>query len=183
MRVFKSDLSVSGINNLIKDLTDYKDSLEDKNRIFMEKLAEKGIKVCHDEQAQGDSHDFFSMVTFEMKWEDKTLCIIGRNSDLSRLHTLWYDGQGNEHRETINPILALEYGTAGLAIKGHKGSAAVTGNHVDDTEWYYYSELTSNGKPTELKYATAEEAHQPMYQAWFNMKMEIVKTAKEVFGK
>lgn len=179
----KIDLnSYKSIDDAIAQLQDYKNNLKSKTQIFLERLADKGITVCIN-SVQGDSHHFEEMVTFEKKWNDGVLYLIGRNDNLSGLHTEWYDGKGNFHTETISPILALEFGTAGLAIKGHGGSAAVTGNHIEDTEWYYYTDINENGKPINPHYATAEEAHEPMFKAWEEMVREVNSTAKKVFAE
>lgn len=177
---FKCELSVAGIRDLQKQLEAYKNTLEYRMKLVAEKLAQYGITMAYD-ASQGDSHKFSEMVKFSMEWQGKTLYLVGSNSDTSGLHTLWYDGDGNKHTETISPILALEWGTAGFAIKGHQGSAAVTGNHVSDTEWLYYSDIDENGNPINLKRATAEEAHEPMFKAYEYMESMIVRTVKEVF--
>ena len=119
--------------------------IEKKSKQVLIKLADKGIKVAK-QSAENDSHHFDKMVIFKKEWGNGYLCMIGANNNLGGLHTQWYDSEGNFHTETISPILALEYGTAGLAISGGfddgkhggKGSAAVTFNHIDSISWYYY---------------------------------------------
>jgi hypothetical protein len=178
---FKTNLSTNGIEELQKQLNNYvKNDLIRRTQIFIERLADIGIYIAV-KSAEGDSHHFDEMVTFEKKIGNMKVVIVGRNDDLSGLHTTWYDGEGNFHDETISPILALEYGTAGLAIKGHQGSFAVTGNHVSDTEWYYYEDVDGEGRPINPHYATAEEAHEPMFNAYMEMKNQIKDIARKVF--
>lgn len=176
------DISPKGIKDAIKQLEYYRDvTLPQKTKRFLEALADVGIKVAR-ASADGDSHHFDDMVVFEKVIDsDTSVTVVGRNDDLSGLHVQWYDGKGIYHEETISPILALEYGTAGYAIKGHKGTAAVTGNHVNDTSWYYYESLDENGKPTDKHYATAEEPHTPMYDARMEMVQQIRSIAKKIF--
>lgn len=179
---FKTDLSVSGIEKLQKELRNYQNKiLPRKTNEFLEALGEIGIRVAKDE-AYGDSHKFYQMVAFEKKVDNMTLVLIGRNDNVSGLHTEWYDSDGNYHDETISPIFALEWGTAAEAIGGYQGSFAVTGNHVNDSFWYYYEGIDENGNPINPHFATAEEANEPMYNAFLEMKKEIISTARKVFS-
>lgn len=178
---FTTDLSTKGIENLQKQLNDYLEKdLKRRTQIFIERLADIGIRVAI-QSAEGDSHHFDEMVTFEKEVGSMKVVLVGRNDNISGLHTTWYDGEGNFHDETISPILALEWGTAGLAIKGHQGSFAVTGNHTSDTSWYYYENVDGNGNPIDKHYATAEEAHEPMFNAYMEMKNQINDIARKVF--
>ena len=170
-------ITVIGTQGTIRKLENYKKSLETKSKQMLRKLADLGITVAKAE-ALNDSHKFYKMVTFKKKWNDGYLYLVGADSNLRGLHTEWYDAEGNHHTETISPILALEYGTAGKAIKGHQGSASVTGNHINDTVWYYYEGPNRTGRHL----ATAEEPHQPMYKAFLIMKKQIKQAAIEVFG-
>lgn len=172
-----NEITILGMKATINKIEKYKITLEKKTKKMLTKLASLGITVAQAE-AKNDSHHFDKMVVFKKEWNGGYLYLIGRNKGLRGLHTEWYDAEGNYHTETISPILALEYGTAGKAIKGHKGSAAVTRNHVDDKAWYYY-EGPNRTKPHK---ATAEEAHEPMYKAFLIMKKQIQLAASEVFG-
>lgn len=180
-KVISGGLSVAGIREIQKQLREYQNSIDYKMELIEERLAEVGIKIAY-ESSVGDSHKFSEMVTFSMEWQGKTLYLVGKNSNTAGLHIEWYDGKGEYHDETISPILALEWGTAGFAIKGHQGDAAVTENHVNDTEWLYYSDVDKNKNPINPKKATAEEPHEPMYKASLAMQKIITKTVKEVFS-
>lgn len=180
MKVIKGSLSVEGIKSIIVELEKLKQDIEIKTRQFSEMLADKGITVAF-EYAQGDSHKFCEMVTFTKEYKGKKVYLVGKNVDLSRLNTHWYDADGNEHEETISPILALEWGTAGRAIKGHQGTASVTGNHVTDTQWMFYTDIDGNGNPINPHIATAEEAHEPMFHAYEEMKNAIKDVARKCF--
>lgn len=178
-------IRVDGLNETIKKLKNKKQDIEKKSKQVILKLANKGIKVAR-ASSKGDSHHFDKMVIFKKEWQGGYICIVGANNKLGGLHTQWYDAEGNLHVETISPILALEYGTAGLAIsdgfedgaRGGQGSAGVTFNHIKDTSWYYYTDA----KGQHRKYATAEEAKQPMYNAFLEVKSQIKATINEVFG-
>ena len=170
----------NSITDVIKQLEDYKKELENKTKLFLEVLADKGI-IAAINSANRDSHHFDGMVTFEKKWGNGVLYLVGRNDNISGLHTEWYDSEGNYHNNVISPILMLEYGSAGLAIKGHGGSFAVTGNHINDTRWMYYEGIDDNGNPINPKVATAEEPHSPMLHAWEEMIQQIQVTAKEIW--
>lgn len=172
----RSCIEIQGIEDTVKKIETFRSDMVQKTLLACEKLADLGITIARAESLN-DSHKFYKMVVFEKRWRGGSLYMIGRNSDLSGLHTEWYDGDGNYHRETISPILALEYGTAGKSIKGYQGSAAVTGNHISDTTWYYYEDK----ERTKKHYATAEEARQPMYKALTIMRNQIKQVMNEVF--
>lgn len=177
MKKIEISLNSNSLEDAVKELMDYKADLIKKTNNFCEKLADIGIEVAVT-QADKDSHKFSEMVEFIKEWDGGYLYVIGRNSNLSGLHLEWWDGEGTYHTETISPILALEYGTAGLAIKGHKGSFAVTGNHINDEKWYYYDSPTLSSRHV----ASAEEPHEMMYHAAIEMKKQIKAVAKEVWG-
>lgn len=176
-------IQIEGLRNTIKKLENQRRDIEKKSKQVLNKLADKGISVAK-EAAADDTHHFSEMVVFKKEWEGGYLCLVGANDNLGKLRTQWYDSEGNYHTETISPILALEYGTAGLAIEGNiddrggRGKAAVTKNHTSDTSWYYYEDAKKNHRHK----ATAEEPHEPMYKAFLAMKRDIQLTISEVFG-
>lgn len=178
---FTSSLSVKGLRGLIADIEQYKQQYQEKKMIFIERLADFGITVA-EASAKGDSHHFDSMVVFEKKKDGNTIYIIGRNADLSQLHTEWYDSKGQYHQNVISPIAMLEFGSAGMAIKGFKGSYAVTGTSVNKKVWMYATELDEKGEPTGWEWASAEEPHEPMHKAFLEMQSQIFIVAREVFG-
>ena len=178
---FTSILSVDGINNLISQLNNYKSDLHRRTDLFINRLADYGISIAQ-MSAKGDSHHFDSMVVFEKKKDGNTIYIIGRNADLSQLHTEWYDSKGQYHQNVISPIAMLEFGSAGMAIKGFKGSYAVTGTSVNKKVWMYATELDEKGGPTGWEWASAEEPHEPMHKAFLEMQSQIFRVAREVFG-
>lgn len=185
-RKYVMRLNQESINRTIERINEYKNlTLPNKTQRFLNELAKVGIEmIVNIKETENDksAHHFFDMVTFRKHTKNGVIYIRGYNDNISGLHTHWYDAQGNPHDETISPILALEFGTAGLAIEGHQGTFAVTGNHVNDTEWYYYEELDENGKPTKKHKATAIEPKQPMYRAAEEMRKQIREVANKVFG-
>ena len=48
MKHLKITLDSKSINDAIRELEDYKQSLRDKNRIFIERLLDEGISVARD---------------------------------------------------------------------------------------------------------------------------------------
>jgi len=190
MREFKVDLSESGINKLIDDLNEYKDSLDDKAELFVQKLLDIGITRA--ESVPGISgtfgtHKMENYVYYTKEFEqsidgyDGFIVGVGMEFDVT-----W--GAHDEKHGSLNALKALEFGTAGLAlpptnvfgVTGGQGTNSQYG-HANDTEWYFL-ERDANGKVVRQT-ATAIKPTRPMMQAMEEMISQMNKIAKEVFSQ
>ena len=179
------ELSESGIEKLIKQLEDYKKSIREKNKLFLEKLAERGIEVAEAETAKG-THKMPGFISFrkEVETEDGvvTVYVIGEGQPFQ---SDWVDAFDEEHHDMVYPLSMLEFGSAGLAlerqtafgVEGGRGSFTHMG-HDNDIEWYVKRGDKKNNK---VRHATAIAPTRPMYHAAEKMRSEILDVMKEVF--
>lgn len=192
MRKFKATLNTKSIDNLIKELTEYKNSLPEKTRLLTEKLLEKGIVRAEIEKGIGGTfgtHHMEDYVTFEKRVDVTRYGCYGVLLGMGAvIESEWYGLDGEKRNGSISSILALEFGTAALAVpptskfggSGGQGTNSQYG-HANEFEWYFITGFKSDGKPI-YKYATAIAPSRPMLKASEEMMNEIKKTAKEVFS-
>ena len=190
MRKYKMNLTTRSIDNLIDELNDYSNSLDDKVKIFVDRLLEIGVKTA--ENVPGipgtfGSHKMENYVSFYKELDvEKDGCHgvmlgVGETFDVT-----W--GERGEKSGSINALLSLEFGTAALAVPkttkfgatGGKGTNSRYG-HQDDAEWYFAIGKDENGMI--WKKATAIHPTHPMMKASDEMLRQIKKVAKEVFSK
>jgi hypothetical protein len=180
-RVFKTDLSVKGIEQLKKDLLNYKNNiLEQKIREYVSKLLDIGIIVA---KANIDESPLGKYVTLSSTISaDKTGCkgiIIAKGEIKEEV-----DNNGNPY-PPFSTILAIEFG-AGIyhnetpnpnADKFGLGVGTFPGQtHAYQNTWFYWDEDEQLWKPTHGVKATM-----PMYNAQMAIMEQMVKVAKTIF--
>lgn len=192
MRKFKATLNTASINNLIKQLQSYRDSLPDKTQRFVDALLDKGIVVAEQNKGMGGTygtHKMENLVTFSKKLDASQYGCHGIMLGVGEtIYAKWFGIDGEERTGAINAITAIEFGTAEKALpptemfggSGGRGTNSKYG-HKDDTDWYFIVGFDENKKPI-YKHATAIKPTQPMAKASTEMVAQIRKTAKEVFG-
>lgn len=176
-KILKSDLSVSGVNNLVKELEKYRDSLTYKCRLLAEKLSEIGANVINakvDESPLGKYVTLQTDVTEEQAGCKAILIATGEVKE-------------QEGYAPFNTLLAIEFGAGihfnpipnpnagefGLGVGTFPGQT-----HAFEDYWFYWNEEQQKWLPTHGVKATM-----PMYNASLEIQKNIVKVAKEVFGK
>ena len=168
-KAIKCVLNASSLRQAVSDLNRYADGLMNKNELFAKRLSELGIPVIDDhiQMAQGDS--------------DKThytYIKLQRFQDYSRA-TLITEGKD---------LLFIEFGT-GVTYNGAAGASPhPKGEELGYTigsygkgqgknpYWYYIDESGVKHR----SYGT--QATFPMYAAWMEMKENVKRIAREVFG-
>lgn len=164
---------------------------------FMERLLEEGIKVARykaqDKDGTYGTHKMGRLVSFEKTVETSEGKIygilIGTGKDV--LGKYWVkDSSGNysEVAESINSLLAIEFGTAAKAlpkqeafgVTGGRGTLAKHG-HENHMGWYIVTDVDKN-EPVDWKFASAIEPTRPMYYAGLEMYEKVKEIGKEVFG-
>ena len=180
-RVFKTDLSLKGIEQLKKDLLNYKNNiLEQKIREYVSKLLDIGIivtKASIDESPLGKYVTLSSTIS-----ADKTGCkgiIIAKGEIKEEV-----DNNGNPY-PPFSTILAIEFG-AGIyhnetpnpnADKFGLGVGTFPNQiHAFEDTWFYWDEAEQLWKPTHGVKATM-----PMYNAQIEIMQQVVKVAKTIF--
>lgn len=176
-RVFKADLSVESLQNLIKQLEDYRDNvLPNKCRELASRLAQLGMTVA---QAKIDEAPLGKYVTLRMdissdKMETKAILIAtGQNKE-------------SEGFEPFNTLLAIEFGAGIYYNKTANPKADNLGFgvgtfpgqlHAFENGWYFWDEAEQK-----WRYTHGVKATMPMYEADMAIIRDVVKVAKEVFG-
>lgn len=176
-RTLKTDLSISGIKQLQKDLEKYRDSLTYKCKLLAEKLAKAGIKVAEtkiDESPLGKYVTIKTEITEEKAGCSAILIATGAVKE-------------SEGYAPFNTLLAIEFG-AGIhynktpnpnADKFGMGVGTFPGQiHAFEDGWYYWDD-----KEKEWRYTHGVKATMPMYNASTEIQQNIVEAAKKVFGK
>ena len=178
-KILKSDLSISGIKALQKELEKYKDSLTFKCRLLAEKLAESGIPVINENMAK-------AAFTVDEKG-------IQSGADPQHYTHVKLNSFGDYARADLivegKELLFIEFG-AGVYYNGAAGTSPhpkgeefgyVIGSygkgHGVQKVWGYYADSG------ELILTHGVEATMPVYKASLEIAQNVVKIAKQVFGK
>ena len=173
-RVFKTDLSRSGIADLRKQLVDYKNNvLQQKVDLLAKRLAEKGVAI-----AQTNIATYDAIFTGEL-----ISSIEARYGGSTKGSAVFYVVADSRH------AVFVEFGTGQLGLEGsypYPFPEGVEWNYntgktifeIADGQygWFYPAE---DGK----WYFTQGMPSRPfMYETAVELMTEIAKTAKEVFG-
>ena len=176
-KVFKSDLSVNGIEALKSQLLQYKDSLPIKCEKLVSRLLQSGVEVS---QARINESPLGKYVTVTTNISaNKMGC---KGVLLAKGAVKEQDGY-----EPFSVLLAIEFG-AGIHFNKKPnplissefpyGVGTFPGQtHAYQDTWFYWDENTQEWKPTHGVKATM-----PMYNADMEIIQNVVKYAKEVFG-
>lgn len=173
-RVFKTDLSRSGIADLRKQLVDYKNNvLQQKVDLLAKRLAEKGVAI-----AQTNIATYDAIFTGEL-----ISSIEARYGGSTKGSAVFYVVADSRH------AVFVEFGTGQLGLEGSYPYPFPEG-----VEWNYNTGKTifeiENGQygwfyPAEDGewYFTQGMPSRPfMYETAVELMTEIAKTAREVFG-
>ena len=157
----------SNITDVIRQLEQYRNTLEDKKRLFMEELAQIGIDVANIS---------YNTMLFD---GDRDVTVEGPE---------WIDDNTLVIKSSGTDVLFMEFGTGAMFGEGHpqaeefgygpgtwSDNEALGGKgHWDDPNgWYYEHGKKSWGNPP----------HMGMYDAGQKMRESIVEKAREVFGE
>lgn len=167
-RTFKAKLSTDSIRNLINDLKGYKHGLIDKQEVFINRLTEIGIPII-----------------------DERMFTAGDSDPTHYTHIEIQSFQGYMRARLVvegEDLLFIEFG-AGAHYNGAPGTSphplgAEMGYTIGSygygqgakDYWYY----VDDSGVARRSYGT--RASQPVYQAGLEMRRQMVKIAKEVFG-
>ena len=168
-KILKSNLSNRSIQNLIKELEEYKDVIVDKNDLFIKKLAETGIPVIelNISSVQGDSnknHNTYIKLNSYGDYSRATLVCEGRDILFIEFGSgIYYNGLVGTSLNPKGKELGYTIGSYGKG-KGKQNT------------WGYYSDSG------ELVLSHGTQATMPMYKASLEIKQKTIQIAKEVFG-
>ena len=172
MRTKLLNYSLNNIDDLIKYLEDYRDSLDDKCDLFVRRLAEIGLPIIDEREAaaKGDGEQGYNKSYMKVE-------AVGKGVFVAKLI---YEG---------TDVLFIEFG-AGVHYNGNPDSSPhpkgvemgyTIGNYSDkhkglQDSWFYRDEAGS------LERSFGTEATMPMYHASQEIIENIRKIAKQVFG-
>ena len=176
-KLFKSDLSVNGIEALKRQLLQYKDSLPIKCEKLVSRLLQSGIDVS---QAMINESPLGKYVTVATNISaDKMGCkgiLLAKGAvkeqegyaPFSILLAIEF-GAGIHFNPEPNPLISSEFPYGVGTFPGQ--------THAYQDMWFYWDENTQEWKPTHGVKATM-----PMYNADMEIIQNVVKYAKEVFA-
>ena len=176
-KVFKSDLSVNGIEALKKQLLQYKDSLPIKCEKLVSRLLQSGVAVSQAKISESPLGKYVTVTTNISA--DKMGCngiLLAKGAvkeqegyaPFSILLAIEF-GAGVHFNPTPNPLISSEFPYGVGTFPGQ--------THAYQDMWWYWDENTQEWKPTHGVKATM-----PMYSADMEIIQNVVKFAKEVFG-
>ena len=176
-KLFKSDLSVKGIEALKSQLLQYKDSLSIKCETLVSRLLQNGIEVSKSKISESPLGKYVTVTTNISA--DKMGCkgiLLAKGAvkeqdgyaPFSILLAIEF-GAGVHFNPTPNPLISSEFPYGVGTFPGQ--------THAYQDMWFYWDENTQEWKPTHGVKATM-----PMYSADMEIIQNVVKFAKEVFG-
>ena len=176
-KVFKSDLSVKGIEALKRQLLQYKDSLPIKCEKLVSRLLQSGVEVSQSKISESPLGKYVTVTTNISA--DKMGCkgiLLAKGAvkeqegyaPFSILLAIEF-GAGIHFNPTPNPLIGSEFPYGVGTFPGQ--------THAYEDMWWYWDENTQEWKPTHGVKATM-----PMYSADMQIIQNVVKTAKEVFA-
>lgn len=175
-KVFKTDLSVKGLEKLKKELLEYKrDYLQDRVKMLVERLTESGMSIAKahiHESPLGKYVTIQANITEEQAGCKAIIVATGEVKEsegyapFSTLLAIEF-GAGIHHNSTANP----NADKFGLGVGTFPGQI-----HAFDDGWWYWDD-----KLQEWRYTHGVKATMPMYNASMEMQNKIVSIAKEVF--
>lgn len=177
-RVFKTDLSVKGIQNLIKQLEDYRDNvLPNKCRELVIRLAEEGIVVGKQNVGGFGKYITFSMQTDPQKDGCRAIILASENG---KIISSWQTADGIKTAE-VSALLMAEFGSGWGAENPKKIPGVGQGtfpnqSHAFDREGWYWIDLDGN-----LNHSYGVTAKMPMYKASLKIIEICSMVARDVF--
>lgn len=174
-KTFSTDLSIKGLNNLKRQLFQYKDELPTKCEKLVYRLLQSGVEVSRSRISESPLGKYVTVTTNISA--DKMCC---KGILLAKGAVKEQEGYA-----PFSILLAIEFG-AGIhynptpnpnADKFGLGVGTFPGQvHAFEDTWFYWDENKQEWRPTHGVKATM-----PMYSADMEIIQNVVKIAKEVF--
>ena len=176
-KVFKSDLSVSGLNELKRQLLQYKDDLHTKCEKLVSRLLQSGVAVSKAKISEIPLGKYVTVTTNISA--DKMGCkgiLLAKGAvkeqegyaPFSILLAIEF-GAGVHFNPTPNPLSAeMGYGVGTFPGQVHA---------MEPGGWYFWSE-----EKQQWIHSYGVKATMPMYSADMEIIKNVTKIAKEVFG-
>lgn len=164
-KVFKADLSVSSIRNLQKQLQDYQKDLVKKCEEFVRRLAERGVEI-----AEMKITDYDAIYTGEL-----LASINAEQGAVIQNGAMWIVYTNCPWAKFV------EFGTGIVGKNSPHPDTSIVGWKYDVNEhgekgWFYF-------RDGEWHWTKGLPSRPFMWETSLQLTQEIVKIAKEVFGK
>ena len=178
-KVFKSDLSVKGIEAIKSQLLQYKDvEIQNKCKELVIRLANEGITVGRHNVGGFGKYITFSMQTDPYKDGCKAIMLASENG---KIISSWQTKDGIKTAE-VSPLLMAEFGSGWgaenpMKVEGVGQGTFPNQTHAFDTEGWYWIDLEGN-----LNHSYGITAKMPMYKASQKIITDCSRIAKEIFG-
>lgn len=181
----------SDLQNVIKQLEDYSDSLNDRTELFVKRLADIGIKAGELKLA---SHPYGSYISFtaDVGTDGDTFTLLINASDKQEIVSEWWHG-GQVISNTISPTLMAEFGAGWLAdVKSYplsdntpsgvgRGTHSMFG-HGNEDDWYWDTPDKQHHFAHDEENVKRMTPTHPMYATACAIRDGVTKVAREVFG-
>lgn len=180
MKTIEFQLSRKSIENAIKELKAYRKSLEDKNKIFMDRLADIGIETMSrvidgiPEEEWRNYSEGDEIVPYKKREgpeNEITVCLRGRQVAF------------------IEFSAGVKFGMSGSAYPTPAGAGMGMGTfpgkgHWKDPHGWWYKDPDNPNLPEGKEYVHTygNRAYMPVYHAEEEIMMQVYRIAKEVFG-
>lgn len=177
-KVFKAELSIKSIEQLKKDLLNYKSGLNRKCELLVTRLATEGISV-----AQGNTGGFGKYITFSVELNPEQhgckAVLLATNTGI--ITSEWRTKDGIKTAD-VSPILMVEFGSGRNAQNPMKvpgvGRGTFPGKtHAFDKDGWWYMDLNN-----EWHHSYGITPKMPMYKAMQTMNKRVYSLVKEIFG-
>lgn len=178
-KVFKTKLSISGIEQLKKDLLDYKNNtLPNLLKQYITALAQEGISVGKQNVGGFGKYITFSIQTEVSKDGCKALMLA---SETGKIISTW-KSYGEIKSAEVSPLLMAEFGSGWgaenpMQIPGVGQGTFPGQTYAFDKEGWYWIDEDDN-----LNYSRGITAKMPMYKASIRIQEIAKKKAKEIFS-
>ena len=168
MKKINIDLSVKSVKQAIKELETYRDSMKDKNKQFVERLALLGIPVIQEAIAFSQSKDSNKNVDKEIIIEHSDSVSARAVLRIQGEDVLFFEfGSGIHHNKT-DPPHAEKWG---YGVGTYPGQT-----HAFDEDGWYYRDAAG------LHHTYGTEATMPMLKAGKEIISKIRQIAREVYA-
>ena len=170
-------LSVSEIDRAIKELREYQNSLDRKCEELCFELCKAGMPIARSYIGESGFGKYIRLSS-EITPEKAGCKAIFYMEDSQKIVSKWQNQDGVQSKE-ISPALMLEFG-AGLPAQNPANIPGVGtgtyGTHGNEPGWWY---MDLQG---EWHYATGTAPKMPMYNTGKELRDNVLKIAREVFG-
>lgn len=178
MKTIKMNLSISSIQNAIKEVKQYQNDLNRKCEELTKRLCAEGISIA---QVHIGSSGFGKYIHLdsEITPQQAGCRAVFYMEDSQKIVSQWQTLEGVKSA-TVSPSLMLEFG-AGLKAENKSNTPGVgTGTfpgstHGNEPGWHY---MDLNG---EWHYSSGTAPKMPMYFAGKELRDKVVAIAREIF--